>query len=359
MSRSDMSARSAASASTEHRFPWRWYLVDLVKVPKNGLNVFSCFSCGGGSSMGYKLAGFNVIGCCELDPAMMKVYKHNNHPRYAFEMDVRDFIKQDLPEDLYNLDILDGSPPCSVFSMAGGRENGWNKAKQFREGQKLQRLDDLFFHFIAIAEKLRPKVVVAENVRGMLNGNAKGYVNEIVKAFKASGYDVQIFLLNAARMGVPQARERVFFIGKRSDLKMPKLVMDFNEPEICFGDVRSEKGTRTSGVAAEILKHRRPSDSDLSDVSKRVRRVDAGFTAPINRDDRPAYTVTSGGVAYRMCDGLAMTDADFINCQTFPQDYDFMDQSVKYVCGMSVPPVMMANVAAEIYEQLLKEGCDE
>ena len=62
---------------------------------------------------------------------------------------------------------------------------------------------------------------------------------------------------------------------------------------------------------------------------------------------------------YRMFDGLAMTREDFINCQAFPQDYDFMDQSVQYVCGMSVPPVMMANVAAEIYEQLLKEGRDE
>ena len=60
-----------------------------------------------------------------------------------------------------------------------------------------------------------------------------------------------------------------------------------------------------------------------------------------------------------MCDGLAMTREDFINCQTFPQDYDFMDQSAQYVCGMSVPPVMMANVAAEIYGQLLKGGCDE
>ncbi len=359
MSHSGMSVQSAASASTEHRFPWRWYLADLAKVPKNGLNVFSCFSCGGGSSMGYKLAGFNVIGCCELDPAMMKVYKQNNHPRYAFEMDVRDFIKQDLPEDLYNLDILDGSPPCSVFSMAGGREDGWNKAKQFREGQKLQRLDDLFFHFIAIAEKLKPKVVVAENVRGLLNGNAKGYVNEIVKAFKDAGYDVQIFLLNAARMGVPQARERVFFIGKRSDLKMPKLVMDFNEPEICFGEVRSEHGDPATGVMAEMLKHRRLTDNDISDISKRVRRVNAGYSVPINRDNAPAYTVTAGGSSFRMCDGLAMTDADFINCQTFPQDYNFMDQSVKYVCGMSVPPVMMANVAAEIYEQLLKEGRDE
>lgn len=354
MNRLDTSARSAASALIEHRFPWRWSLADLASVKKNGLKVFSCFSCGGGSSMGYKLAGFDVIGCCELDPAMMKIYKRNNHPRLAYEMDVRDLLRQDLPAELYNLDILDGSPPCSVFSMAGEREAGWNKNKQFREGQKLQRLDDLFFEFIKIAECLQPKVVIAENVRGLLNGNAKGYVNEIVKAFREAGYDVQIFLFNAAKMGVPQIRERVFFVARRKDLELQKLVINFDEPMVLFGDVRSERGKPIGGIAGEMLKHRRESDNDLSDVSKRLRRVDAGFTAPINRDSRPAYTVTSGGVAYRMCDGLAMTDQDFINCQTFPQDYDFMDQSVKYVCGMSVPPVMMANVATAVYEQLFK-----
>lgn len=55
-----------------------------------------------------------------------------------------------------------------------------------------------------------------------------------------------------------------------------------------------------------------------------------------------------------MCDGLLMTDKDIINCQTFPQDYDFMDQDVQYVCGMSVPPVMMANIASEVQRQLFE-----
>lgn len=55
-----------------------------------------------------------------------------------------------------------------------------------------------------------------------------------------------------------------------------------------------------------------------------------------------------------MSDGLLMTDRDFINVQTFPQDYDFMDQNVQYVCGMSVPPVMMANIASEVNKQWLE-----
>ena len=98
--------------------------------------------------MGYKLAGYDVIGCCEIDPRVMAVYKANNHPKYPYLMDVRQFVdipNEELPPELFNLDILDGSPPCSVFSTAGDREKAWNKEKVFREGQAKQKLDDLFF----------------------------------------------------------------------------------------------------------------------------------------------------------------------------------------------------------------------
>ena len=141
MKRSNTSARNAVSGSTE--FPWNWKLKDLESRPKNGHTVFSCFSCGGGSSMGYKLAGYTVVGNCEIDADMIKIYRKNNHPEHSFLMDIRDFVKlpdEEIPEELWHLDILDGSPPCSVFSMAGSREDGWNVEKTFREGQAKQRL---------------------------------------------------------------------------------------------------------------------------------------------------------------------------------------------------------------------------
>ena len=162
MKDSSTSARHAVSGSTD--FPWDWRLGDLDKRPKHGHTVFSCFSCGGGSSMGYKLAGYEVVGNCEIDPDMMKIYRKNNHPEHSFLMDIRDFVElpeEKLPEKLKCLDVLDGSPPCSVFSLAGVREEGWNVEKSFREGQAKQRLDDLFFYFIRVAERLRPKVVIA------------------------------------------------------------------------------------------------------------------------------------------------------------------------------------------------------
>lgn len=284
------SARSAGSCSMNtsdsaayHIFPWRWNLADLKEVAWNGLNVFTCFSCGGGSSMGYKRAGYHVIGNVEIDRDMNKVYIYNHKPKYNYNMDIRDFISipdDELPEELFKLDVLDGSPPCSVFSAAGEREKGWNTEKQFREGQKMQRLDDLFFAFIKVAEKLKPRVVVAENVKGLISGKAKGYVNEIVKAFKRAGYVPQIFLLNAAQMGVPQARERVFFIAHRKDLNYPKLELSFHEPPVYFRDVRSKVGVplKEGTQSADLMKKRIPSDRRLSDICIRVHGRNSGFT---------------------------------------------------------------------------------
>ena len=61
-SRANVRSADSGSMKSDHRFPWKWNLADLKDVPQNGKTVFSCFSCGGGSSMGYKLAGYDVIG---------------------------------------------------------------------------------------------------------------------------------------------------------------------------------------------------------------------------------------------------------------------------------------------------------
>ena len=238
----------------DHRFPYKWTLKDAIFTKDKG-KVFSCFACGGGSTMGYKLAGFDVIGCNEIDPKMMKCYIENHHPKYSYLEPIQTFkLRDDLPEDLYNLDILDGSPPCSSFSMAGNREQDWGKEKQFREGQSEQVLDTLFFDFIDLAKKLQPKIVVAENAKGLLLGEAISYVREIYRQFDESGYYCQHFLLDASTMGVPQRRERVFFICLRKDLaepflyqadmftKLPKIKMSFSEENILFKNIRQNNG---------------------------------------------------------------------------------------------------------------------
>ena len=199
---------------------WKWTFADYPKE-KNGLKVFSCFACGGGSTMGYKLAGCEVLGCVEIDPKMNEVYKKNHNPKYNFLMDIRDFNNipnEELPPELFDLDILDGSPPCTTFSMAGEREKSWGKKKKFREGQAEQTLDDLSFIFIDTVAKLRPKCVIMENVEGLIKGEAWSYVQRIYKQFGEIGYEVGHWLLKGEQMGVPQTRHRVFFIALRGDV---------------------------------------------------------------------------------------------------------------------------------------------
>lgn len=184
-----------------HKFNYNWLLKDTHFTKDKG-KVFSCFSAGGGSSLGYKLAGFDVIGCNEIDPKMMEAYIANNNPKYAYTEPIQTFKERDdLPEELYNLDILDGSPPCSTFSMSGNREKDWGKEKKFREGQVEQVLDTLFFDFIDLAKKLQPKVVVAENVSGILMGEAKSYVVKIYEELDKAGYYCQHFFVGCFKNG--------------------------------------------------------------------------------------------------------------------------------------------------------------
>ena len=225
-----------------------WNLTDLKKIPQNGVKVMTTFSCGGGSSMGYKLAGCDVIAANDIDPEMAYHYKLNHNPKNYFLMPIRDLLTTDLPTELFELDILDGSPPCSTFSMVGSREKAWGKDKHFREGQAKQVLSDLFFDFLDVAEHLKPKVIIAENVKGMIQGNAKGYCKLVMARLKEIGYRPQLFLINAADCGVPQKRERVFFCAVREDVSDKKLILAPQHRWISAGEAVSDLGKKVKGL---------------------------------------------------------------------------------------------------------------
>lgn len=340
---------------SNHRFPYRWKMSDYPEP--DDLAVFSTFACRGGSTMGYKLAGYNVLGCLEIDPELVQLYEKNHDPELSYCEDIRDFRRRDdLPDELYDLDILDGSPPCSTFSTAGNRSDDWGKEKKFREGQAVQRLDDLFGEFIRLVNRLQPKVVVSENVMGMLQGQAKGYVKDIARGFDEIGYDLQIFKLNAGSMGVPQMRRRVFPIARRKSLRWRDLAFQFQEEPIPFGEVRQNgaSGYKKMSDLDELMWEKRlPSESCFNEVSERVRGKGSGYAAQFIDDHRVCNTVvshsgskmlTSEEKRYLSVDELRM-------CSTFPMNYRFGSVRPKYVMGMSVPPVMIAQIATEIRKQ--------
>lgn len=360
----------------EHKFPYLWTLKDAEFTKDKG-KVFSCFSCGGGSTMGYKLAGYDVLGCCEIDREIALTYQSNHHPKYLFNQSIQYFKKiiatkkEDYP-DLFDLDILDGSPPCSSFSMAGDREEKWGVKKEFREGQQAQVLDTLFFDFIDLAKLFQPKIVVAENVKGLLMGKAREYVKRINVAFEEAGYEVQHFLLDASKMGVPQRRERVFFIAMRKDLCAPfmkpvdmfsikpALDLRFNEPEIPFGKVRSEIGKDKSDTErGQLMKHAIYGDKNLADINMRLHKKNSGFNSMIRYDHEVCSTITAGEKDFRFYDKMACTDYDYMVCGSYPIDYYWRKKTdeayAKYLIGMSVPPVMVAQISSRIYEQWLSK----
>jgi len=339
---------------------WYWYFKDYPK--SNDLKVFSCFACGGGSTMGYKLAGYDVIGCLEIDKRMNNIYVKNHNPKYNFLMDIREFNKipnKDLPQDLFNLDILDGSPPCTSFSMSGLREQTWGKTKRFREGQKEQTLDDLPFVFIDTVKKLQPKFVVMENVEGLINGNAWKYVQQIYKHFHDIGYKVKHWLLKGEQMGVPQKRHRVFFIATKLNVDLEKCNMSFLYKPIEFYKIKSQKGTEiTSENIKQLLSYSKFGDRNLENACMRQRGKNSFFNYCFVYDNQVAPTMTAHCNNIRWCDKTLLSKQDVISISTFPQDYDFQTNSLEsmcYICGMSVPPVMIKRVAERLKTYLLGE----
>lgn len=345
---------------------WKWTFADYPKE-KNGITVFSCFACGGGSTMGYKLAGCDVLGCVEIDPQMNEIYTRNHHPKFNYCMDIRDFnaIPDDqLPKELFNLDILDGSPPCTTFSVAGDREETWGVEKKFREGQKKQTLDDLSFVFIDTVAKLRPKCVIMENVEGLLLGEAWSYVVEIYRHFKAIGYKANHWLMKGEQMGVPQTRHRVIFVAVKDDnpVDLQSLDMTFNYEPVSFGLVKRGVGKPVGNTeAGKWIQRTTLEDKRLADAVIRAGLPEKLFTHKVFQDHNVAQTIATRGDYYRGTERTFISAEDYIAIQTFPEDYDFGSDSVKmvqYVCGMSVPPIMMKRVVTRLIEEGIfkKEG---
>ena len=323
----------------------------------------STFACGGGSSLGYKLAGCDVIAANDIDQEMAWHYKENLKPKHYFLCPIRDLLDAELPSELFSLDILDGSPPCSTFSMAGSREKTWGKQKHFREGQAEQVLSDLFFDYLDLVGKLRPRVAIAENVKGMIVGNAKGYAKLVMKRFEELGYRPQLFLINAADCGVPQRRERVFFCAVREDVSSEPLNLKprhrwISAAEACAGLPGLTPAEREqTGPAPFDLKcwNRTKPGKAYGDFVQRSEGRLSGFTICRLSGGAPACTLTASDTARHWNECRKLTFREQKRLGSFPDDYNAKSDKVgKYMIGMSVPPRMTEAVARAVVDQWLK-----
>ena len=172
--------------------------------------VISIFAGCGGSSLGYKWAGFKELLAIDFDENAVETFKLNfDCPVWL--RDIKEVTAKEILEFCKikkgELDVLDGSTPCQGFSTAGKRQINDNR-------------NTLFLEFVRLINDLQPKVFVMENVSGMIKGKMKGCFIEIMQTLKSLNYQVKCKLMNAKYYNVPQSRERVIFIGVRNDLKI-------------------------------------------------------------------------------------------------------------------------------------------
>lgn len=182
----------------------------LAPRAEDAPTVISLFSGGGGSSLGYSMAGYRELLAVEWDDNAVETFKLNFPGVPVYHGDI---VKLTVDECMKlagltgpgQLDVLDGSPPCQGFSTAG---------KRIMDDPR----NSLFHEYVRLLRGLQPKVFIMENVSGLVKGKMKLIFAEIIRELKASGYKVSCRLMNAMYFHVPQSRQRLIWVGVREDL---------------------------------------------------------------------------------------------------------------------------------------------
>lgn len=171
-----------------------------MKKSKKIIDLF----CGvGGFSLGFEMAGFETVFAIDHWADAVKTYNYNRKKEIATTLDIHDLTSEALKElnQKYEIVGVIGGPPCQGFSTVGTR-----------------RIDDernhLYLEYYRVVKELRPKFFVIENVKGLLTLNKGMFKQDIMERFGSLGYTItEPQVLNASNYGVPQFRERVFFVG--------------------------------------------------------------------------------------------------------------------------------------------------
>ena len=346
---------------------------EVERIPWNGYNVVSTFSGGGGSCLGYRMAGFHVLWANEFVEEAQRTYRANHPGTILNTNDIRtvtpDEILKAINKKPGEIDLFDGSPPCSGFSTAGKREKGWNREKLYSDG-KIQQVETLFYEYIRILDGLQPKTFVAENVSGLVKGTAIGYFKDFLSKMKRCGYRVKAELLNAKWLGVPQSRERLIFIGVRNDLNMePVFPKPFNyfytlsDAFMGLPENREEKDR----LIEEYARYR--SGAVLKMIPKNPKRAIKGSSVMngsfFNLSRESFYQSCSTICQMNGQKGTAgnchptedrkFTISELKRITSLPDDFiltgEYQQQWER--AGRMVPPIMMMNIARTIQKEVL------
>jgi len=374
----------------------RYTLQDTLDSEKRALfNVLSTFAGGGGSSTGYRLAGGKILAINEFVEEAQNTYRENYPNTTIVPGDIKKLTGTYLMEQagvkVSELDILDGSPPCSAFSMAGSVSHGegkthadaFGKTKQYSDIKGVENVEDLFFEFLRVAKDIKPKVIIGENVEGLTMGEAKEYFHKIQNTFEDIGYLIVANVLDASYFGVPQSRKRCFFIGVREDvaekvginfMTMYQLYPDKNDFRTTLGeaindvvnddkeelDYLFDKISPEKAVGKTLMKMPKDPDKVLTGMDYH----DKGHHFNLKRSSlrKPCPTITAmgnlAGVA-GTCHPLEdrkFTIKELKRIMSLPEDFKLTGKHKQQSerIGRMVPPLMMKALAESVYNKVLK-----
>lgn len=212
------------------------------------MNIIDLFAGCGGLSTGFEMAGYKIPLAVEKDEWASETYKNNHKNTKVITADITQVKDLDelLPKKNMRIDGIIGGPPCQGFSLSGNRD-------------KKDPRNSLFMEFVRFVRHFQPKFFVMENVTGILSMQTKSgqlVKDVILSEYDAAGYNVEIYILNAAEFGVPQTRIRVFFIGLRKDIPYDRERLEpkgflFGEDQITIEQAIMDLPQISAGEGAE------------------------------------------------------------------------------------------------------------
>jgi len=324
----------------------------MVKQP----TVISLFSGCGGSSLGYKWAGFKELLAIDFDQNSVDTFRLNFPEVPCWQRDIREVTGQEILDFCHikkgELDLLDASPPCQGFSTAGKR-----KVTDPR--------NDLFREFVRLIKELYPRAFIMENVSGMAKGSMKGIFNEILRELRRCGYQVKAKLMNAKWYGVPQSRPRIIFIGFRDDIvgeitfPQPGTIITLRQ---ALNNVPESEKVYPSGKIIDLVQKIKPWQ-DGGDICRAEGRKETFFNLKRLAWRMPSRTITKSFGSSRT--GLLhpeqnrfLTIAELKRISSFPDDFQFVGKFSEQWAriGNAVMPKFMQAVASHVRETLLDEA---
>jgi DNA (cytosine-5)-methyltransferase 1 len=307
------------------------------------MKVVSLFTGCGGTDLGFKLAGHDIIYANDIDGNACKTYKKNFPGVTIVHEDIIN-VKQ-FPE----ADILVGCYPCQGFSIAGKRNP--------KDERNL-----LYLHFARALRQTKPKFFVAENVKGMLTlANSKLFKN-MLKLFRRCGYKVKYKLINAKYLGLPQDRERVFIVGVRKDLdfdyQFPADEFDdknYNDLRIAFNNLKEHNGKRICNAKFSYIYMSRDRRRKWDEASFTIQA--GGQHAPLHPNSSDMVKVGVDKLKFKSKKHRRLSYRECARIQSFPDSFEFKGKLLsKYrQIGNAVPPL----IAYKIARSLAKDTTDK